>query len=158
MSLAFSRSAIQPACRVGSACLPAEAGAVCVGCLVAAVINHASTGVARPRHGAAARGIGSWQDADGGRGWPHADLVSGREGKARNLGLLRLGGDHQLRARWQGRCRAGGEFVGILDDDVVLGPRFVGVDLRPDFQLDRPAMLAAIEREKQLIDKRRNIE
>lgn len=30
----------------------------------------------------------------------------------------------------------------------LLGPRFVGVDLKPDFQLDRQAMLAAIAREK----------
>ena len=56
--------------------MPAEAGAVCVGCLVAAVINHASTGVARPRHGAAARGIGSWQDAA--RTNPAAAAVVGR--------------------------------------------------------------------------------
>lgn len=69
--------------------------------------------------------------------------------------MLGNGSDELISLLTQAIARPGATVLAPLPSFVMyqlsaklLGPRFVGVDLRPDFQLDREAMLAAIEREK----------
>jgi histidinol-phosphate aminotransferase len=69
--------------------------------------------------------------------------------------MLGNGSDELISLLTQAIARPGATVLAPLPSFVMyqlsarlLGPRFVGVDLKPDFQLDREAMLAAIAREK----------
>ncbi|MFN4115535.1 MAG: histidinol-phosphate transaminase [Inhella sp.] len=69
--------------------------------------------------------------------------------------MLGNGSDELISLLTQAIARPGATVLAPLPSFVMyqlsaklLGPRFVGVDLKPDFQLERQAMLAAIEREK----------
>lgn len=69
--------------------------------------------------------------------------------------MLGNGSDELISLLTQAVARPGATVLAPLPSFVMyqlsaqlLGPRFVGVDLRPDFQLDREALLAAIARER----------